>query len=247
MALVGNYSVLNKTPGRFSGASVSHVRSNFNSNASMRNSFLHFGKLTARPLGHYPPYAWSMPMTIGAMSSFTQSNSELSISVSMAGGRNLEGLSSLSLINTNAQLDQIVTFIASSLMQFSTNAQLNASVNLQASAILQIATVANIQAIVDALASSSMAITPSVILSALAHMNAQAGGPTELSPEGLAAAIWAQDISDYTSSGTAGRKLNDAGSAGNPWDALLVANNTTGTFGQLIQKLLTVGKFLGLK
>jgi len=33
----------------------------------------------------------------------------------------------------------------------------------------------------------------------------------------------------------------------NPWDELLVNNNTPGTFGAFIQKLLTLAKFLGLK
>ena len=37
------------------------------------------------------------------------------------------------------------------------------------------------------------------------------------------------------------------GSAGNPWSALTADNNDAGTFGSLVQKLLTVAKFLGLK
>jgi hypothetical protein len=52
---------------------------------------------------------------------------------------------------------------------------------------------------------------------------------------------------DNNQAGTMGEKLNDAGSAGNPWAAELTSNNTEGTFGWLAQKLLTVGKFLGLK
>lgn len=32
-----------------------------------------------------------------------------------------------------------------------------------------------------------------------------------------------------------------------PWDALLVDNNDSGTFGQRLQKLLTTSKFIGLK
>jgi hypothetical protein len=44
-----------------------------------------------------------------------------------------------------------------------------------------------------------------------------------------------------------GEKVNDAGAAGNPWSALLVDNNTAGTFGSFVQKLLTVAKFLGFK
>ena len=82
---------------------------------------------------------------------------------------------------------------------------------------------------------------------ALAHMNAEAGGPTPLSPEGLASAVWDTVLADHQEIGSTGKALNDAGSAGNPWSADLASNNTSGTFGYLVQKLLTVAKFLGLK
>lgn len=62
-----------------------------------------------------------------------------------------------------------------------------------------------------------------------------------------AAANWTYDISAINTAGTAGKKLNDAGAAGNPWEASLSTNNSPGTFGSFIQSLLTVVKFLGLK
>ena len=248
MALIGNYSVLNKSAGRFiGGLTIAQNRSNFNTNASFKNSYTHFGKLAAYPSGYYPPYAYSMPMSTGAMSSFTQSYSFITPTVNLAGGRNLEFLAASTIINVNAELQQIVTFIASSLMTLSTSADINASVNMQASAVLQLTTVANIQAIIDVLASSSMTITPNVLLTALAHMNAEAGGPTPLSPEGLANAVWDKILADHQITGSTGKALSDAGGAGNPWSADLSTNNTAGTFGALVQKLLTVAKFIGLK
>lgn len=248
MALIGNYSLIHKSPGRFSsGATISQVRSNFSKPGSLKNSYMSFGKLTAYPVGYSAPYAWSLPMTAGGMSSFTLSSGSASYNADLAGGRNLESSVALSITKTNAQLDQIVTFVASALLQLSTSADMNAAVQLQASAVLAITTDANIGAIVDSLASSSMAVTPVAVLTALAHMNAEAGGPTELSPEGLAAAVWSSDISGISDAGTAGLKLNNASSAGNPWEATLSTNNTDGTFGYLVQKLLTVSKFLGLK
>jgi hypothetical protein len=83
-------------------------------------------------------------------------------------------------------------------------------------------------------------------LSALAHLEAESGGPTPLSPEGLAQAVWSEDLTPY-SGVSAGQALKDAGSAGNPWSATLASNNTPGTFGWFVQELLTIGKFLGLK
>ena len=201
MGLIGNYSLLQKTPGSFiSGSSaapgyISGVRSNFDKPGSLRGSELHFGKFYAIPQGYSAPYAYLMPRVYNFISSYTSSNGLIESNVLMAGGRNLEAPMASNITSLNAQLDQIVTFIGSSLLTFSkVNAQLDASVNLQISAVASIATNANIGAIIDALASSNMAITPIVMLTALAQMNAEAGGPTPLSPEGLAEAVWKTQI-----------------------------------------------------
>jgi hypothetical protein len=78
-------------------------------------------------------------------------------------------------------------------------------------------------------------------------MEASAGGPTELSPEGLAAAVWNAVLTEYQNAGSTGEALGNASSAGNPWDAALVDNNDSGTFGERVQKLLKTSTFLGLK
>jgi hypothetical protein len=41
--------------------------------------------------------------------------------------------------------------------------------------------------------------------------------------------------------------IETGGGSSNPWSALLGANNTAGTFGERVQKLLTTAKFLGTK
>ncbi len=63
----------------------------------------------------------------------------------------------------------------------------------------------------------------------------------------IAQAVWAQSSTPFVNPNTFGKKLNDAGGASNPWEAELSTNNTPGTFGAFIQKLLTVAKFLGMK
>jgi hypothetical protein len=248
LALLGNYSVFNKTPGRFySGLTIAQNRSNFNSNASFRNANQHWGKLVSIPSGYSSPYSWRMAQKSGTMSSFTQSSGVITPVCNLAAGRNLSVTTSLSINITNAQLDQIVTLVASALTTIISSGNLNASVSLQASSVLAIASNANIGAIVDVLASSGSVISVNAIITALAHMTAEAGGAPPLSAEALAQAVWDKDITTFNTTGTAGKQLQDAGSAGNPWSASLASNNTSGTFGYLIQKLLTVGKFIGLK
>lgn len=63
----------------------------------------------------------------------------------------------------------------------------------------------------------------------------------------IAQAIWNAEKTQYNIPGSMGEGVNDAGSAGNPWAANVADNNTPGTFGWFVQKLLTVAKFLGLK
>ena len=247
MALLNNFSVFNSQPARLLSGQFGHVRNNFNTRGGEISSFTHFGKYASRPSGYSAPYSWSMSRAIGAMSSFTQSGGLISPTINLAGGQNLTATINLSMTMTNAQLDQIVTLVASALLSIIGSGSLNASVNLQASAVLAIASSANIGAIVDALASSSSTISVNAILSALANMTAEAGGAPILSPEGLAQAVWDKDITGFLTAGTAGKQLSDAGGAGNPWGASLASNNTAGTFGNLVQKLLTVAKFIGLK
>lgn len=172
------------------GASIAQVRSNFGKSGSLKNSYLHFGPLASYPSGYACPYSWSMPTGIGAMSSFTDAQGVGLSSGNMAGAYNLSVTDTLVMVSVTAQLDQIVSFVASSVMLLASSGQLNAAVQLQASAVLSLVGTANIQAIVDILASSNTLITPNVVLTALAHLNAEAGGPTPLSPEGLAEAVW---------------------------------------------------------
>jgi len=72
------------------------------------------------------------------------------------------------------------------------------------------------------------------------------GGGSGPTAEEIADAVWEEVNSDHLTAGSTGEKLNSA-STGNPWEADLATNNTAGTFGAFVQKLLTVAKFLGLK
>jgi hypothetical protein len=73
------------------------------------------------------------------------------------------------------------------------------------------------------------------------------GAGDVLSPTSLASAVWDTVLAEHVDAGSTGAALNDAGGAGNPWSADLSSNNTDGTFGGFVQKLLSVAKYLGLK
>jgi hypothetical protein len=84
-----------------------------------------------------------------------------------------------------------------------------------------------------------------VNLNSVSVRAANSAGLTDLN---LANAIWNALTTNYTTAGTTGKALSDAGAAGNPWGSPVEGNTATGTFGELVgKKLLTVAKFLGLK
>lgn len=69
-----------------------------------------------------------------------------------------------------------------------------------------------------------------------------------LALETIPTPIWNRDIVYHLDDGSTGRALSDAGSAGNPWSTPVEGNTQPGTFGEFVnKKLLTVGKWLGLR
>lgn len=105
MALIGNYSVLNKTPGRWLGGnSTAHAsgvgsaqvqtRANWSEHGALRNFALADGsvayELASMP-GGYGGRGWMMPVTAGGISSHYASRGLAAFSGSIAEGRNLAG------------------------------------------------------------------------------------------------------------------------------------------------------------
>lgn len=91
MALLGNRSVLLKSPGRFFGGStVSDNRSNFGTQGSTRGRYFGgFPQTNATPQGYRPPYSWIIAIKNGEMSSTNQA--VMSVSPSANGAMGLPG------------------------------------------------------------------------------------------------------------------------------------------------------------
>lgn len=95
MALIGNYSVLLKSCGRFrSGATVSDNRAAFGTSGAVRGRFTNDGGQTydrksATPVGYLPPAAYILPVEAGGMSAAVSGVG--SVAASGAMGVNLSG------------------------------------------------------------------------------------------------------------------------------------------------------------
>ncbi len=93
MALIGNYSALNKDPGRsMAGPSVSDVRSNFSKAGTIRGRFYNgfnntLDKTGAIPNGYLAPYCWSLPQYGGGMATYVNvAGASVISAANLAGG-----------------------------------------------------------------------------------------------------------------------------------------------------------------
>jgi len=96
--LIGRYSVLTKSPGRFFGGStVSDARSNWGNTGSARGRYYGtedqaFGEKNATPTGYVPPYSLYIAQVSGGLSSYQfVSGSGTTNAATLQGGRNAVG------------------------------------------------------------------------------------------------------------------------------------------------------------
>ena len=198
--------------------------------------------------GALSPNAYLLPNKSGSISSYTRSAFVLDdTTANLVPAMPMTATGATALTVLNAQLDQVVQFIASGVMAITGSANLAAAVAAQASATMTLAASALAGGIFPVTASSTMNLSPSVTLTAQAFIEASAGGPTPLSPEGLANAVLDALLADHNDAGTVGEALNSIGASANPWSADLASNATAGTFGKRVQELLKKTEFLGLK
>jgi hypothetical protein len=97
MAIIGNRSVLLKSPGRFLNGGQAILRSNFNRHGEMRGAYGSYDPKAATPNGHLSPSAWVLAKTAGGMSSRNNSIIRLGASGAGSAGKNTSGTASITL------------------------------------------------------------------------------------------------------------------------------------------------------
>ena len=83
MALLGNGSVILKSPARFLSGQIAQERANWNRSGSERAAFSNskWSKKSAKPYGYSPPGAWVLPITTGGISSVNQTTATFTVGV----------------------------------------------------------------------------------------------------------------------------------------------------------------------
>lgn len=258
MALIGNYSVLNKSHARFSngtataGAYAANTKSNWtNQSISFAKLINSFPQQSSYPDGVPTGDAYITSVKNGRLASYTDiiGTGSLTATATLAklSEANLSGSGSLT-----AAIGAVVQSAANLSGSGSLSASLGILTNMAGSLSGSGSLTANLSALVGLSSNLSGSGSISADLKGTGAMSAAItiGGTGYLSNDDvsrLSSAVWEEATADHSTAGTTGKALQDAGSAGNPWSALIASNNTPDTFGWFVQKLLTVAKFLGLK
>jgi hypothetical protein len=238
MALKTNTTLLAQLPLRQIGGSPGTFRSMWGRGDRMNQSVGEGipSKLAGIPSGHLAPSSWVLPYKPGAMSSFT--NLVVTVTpgtLNLAAGVNISGDSTVTITVNPADGQLIVSAVGSTSITFNLAANLAGALSASGSTSFSF-TVNNatLGAIVDAVGAALVQFSNSATVRATGNLSGDITPFTELSPQSLSAAVWSALASAYNAPGTMGEKLNDAGSAANPWTEVIDGTYTASDLLKLI-------------
>lgn len=241
--LIGGYTVLAKSPGRWLGGStVSDAPSNFGKSGPARARFSALGYLatSATPNAERPPASWVLAESSGAED--RQGLASLVGSGDVTGDLSATAAASAALDGSGAVLQALGSLLVSAVASLSGSGQItSAALSLVVQAVASLSGVgsvtananatgaassslagagnvaaASLGALVSAIATLSGAGSMTAAVRADASVSASITPFTELSPQTLSAAVWAAVAADNAVPGTMGEALNAAGGGSTP-------------------------------
>lgn len=199
MALLGNRSVLHKSPGRFLSGSVSTAgavggyRSSFTTHGMLRSAYQAYSPLSATPMGHLAPSAWVLPKTAGGISSQNVTKLNLTPSGLAVGGITADATTSISFTVADAAGELISSGSGAASMTFTVaNLLLTASLNAIGSTSLTITSnTPQLGAKASAIGSANFAVTGSMIPYAIGSLSGSTVDSGILTVDAIAAGVLA--------------------------------------------------------
>lgn len=242
MALIGNYSVLAKDPGNsIGGGSIGRGmnRGDYNKVSQSRARFwqVDADPKASLPGGYRPPYTWVLPQTSGALASRRIIAGSGTLTGSGAMGRNADAS-----LSGSGDLTATGALVVSAVAALTGSGTLTGSIVAVLQAAASLTGSGTVTGTTDALAWAVATLTGSGDLTATRYatgnMTSAIQPFTTLSPESLASAVWSSVATANDTAGTMGEKLNDAGSAGNPWATVIEGSYTAQEMLRLIASAL---------
>jgi len=240
MALIGNYTVVSKHPGRDVGGALGlgQNRGDWNK-PSFRGHFTAdaWDKKSGIPDGYRPPYTWLLPLEAGALSSRNIIAGSGTFTASGA-----MGVNAVAALTGTGSLSATGALIVSAVAALTGTGSLSGNLQAVLNAVAALTGTGSLSGAMTAYGALTAALAGVGALSApgygIGHMEADISPFTELSPENLAAAVWSAIAADNNDVGTMGEKLNDAGSGSNPWTEVIENSYTAAELLRIIAAAL---------
>lgn len=241
--LLGNYSVLNKSAGRkLGGSTVSETRANWGGN-SRRNHFLGgFESQTAIPQGYLPPYCFVLPQESGGMSMRAVASGSMTANLIPTRPMTIDFVGS-------SNFDATAALIVSMAAAFSGGGSMTAEIVGRLNATCDMTGSGDLAADMTGIANAVIAMLGSGDLDATIRawgdmaIDIVVTG-TGLSTANVGQAVWGALAAANNNVGSMGEKLNDAGSASNPWTEVIESGYTAAEILRLLAAA-TAGKASG--
>ncbi|MDH4391250.1 MAG: hypothetical protein QE285_07480 [Aquabacterium sp.] len=202
--LLGNYSVLNKGPGRFFGGSTTsaevQVPSNWQKSGAARNSLYVSGATTALvlyaiPSGNYAGSTWMLPQKSGEMSSRNDMVMSFTAGASGLRGVTTTGTATMAFPVADMTGGLITSGAGSASFAINGNGNLLASLSAVGSASLSINTNTPILgAKADLVATALMTFSGTLVPYAVGNMQGSTISAAELTTDAIAGAVWSRVV-----------------------------------------------------
>jgi hypothetical protein len=250
--LIGNYSVLNKTPSRYlAGNSTAHA-SGVGTNTMTKPARMKYSdwrkfslqdnagqttvtlvKTAAKPRGYYPQGAYALPTKAGEMAAWIEGGNTVTASM-LLGKLMTAALTGSSDASGTAGLviGMIANLTANGALTATAALRLNMLADLEANGAAS-GTMTGIASLLAALTGNGTAAGST--MTGIGFMEADittAGGA--LTVGAIASAVWDEALASHTNPGSTGEALSAAGSAGDPWITTLPGTYSTAQAGGIL-------------
>ena len=217
------------------GCNASCVPASYNLTAMRRNMLIGSGISNPQasvPQGVRPPVAWLMAREGGGISSYRRTDISVSGAVSAEMGFPRTGTTTVS-IDGAAVGGLIVGASGAATISVDGAADVLGVITGDGSTTISIDGSAALGAIASLVGEATVSISGSAEIMGLGYMT---GTTIEsgMTPDGIARAVWSAPAATNNDPGTMGEKLNDAGSAANPWTEVIESGYTAAEILRLI-------------
>jgi len=240
--LLGNFNQFNKNPGRAVGGPKDPSLW-FKAGTTMQfympdSQSASIVSQVSFPNGYTPPYSWILAPKAGGMSSVLISGAA-SMTNTIYGAKAmvgpLVGGATITDANMGLIVNAIATLTASGVIS---DAGLNAAAQMTATLAASGDVVGALTALGHLVSTITADGSLTAVNYAIGHMTATIGDVSQtLTAAQVAQEVWNSLAADYTTSGTMGKALSDAGGSGNPWASPISGNTDPGTFGEKVDRL----------